>query len=197
MERGPGAAAGLFTSDVQSASDLQIWEPPKGRRSGELGDPREPGPRSLPPAGDPAAPSKTLKRHNANSFALWPPRPLPWSRGREQTELAPHFLRAFHPVPFSPPHTESLAWLHPSWGGMPLVGWDAPGMVGCPQYAATHLWSPGKSQFPILQGHLQLPQVSEQDTAPASGPGWQKASSQSSGQEHELERDFQREKKSP
>lgn len=36
--------------------------------------PREPGPRTLPPAGDPAAPSKTLKRHNANSFALWPPR---------------------------------------------------------------------------------------------------------------------------
>lgn len=147
MERGPGAAAGLFTSDVQSASDLQIWEPPKGRRSGELGDPREPGPRSLPPAGDPAAPSKTLKRHNANSFALWPPRPLPWSRGREQTELAPRFLRAFHPAPFSPPHTVSSAWL-------PLVGWDVPCGVGCPWHGGV---PPVRCYPPVVPREIPVP----------------------------------------
>lgn len=38
MERGPGAAAGLFTSDVQSASDLQnLGIPLRAGGAGSLG----------------------------------------------------------------------------------------------------------------------------------------------------------------
>lgn len=75
------------------------------------------GAGTLPPARDPSCALRNAEATQCKFFGFVAAAPLPWSGGREQTELAPCFLSAFHPVPFSPPHPSQ----HLPGGAAPAV----------------------------------------------------------------------------
>lgn len=57
---------------------------------------------TLPPAGDPGCALRNAEATQCKFFGFVAAAPLPWSRRREQTQLAPCFLSTFHPTAFGP-----------------------------------------------------------------------------------------------
>ncbi|KAL2296044.1 hypothetical protein Nmel_017578 [Mimus melanotis] len=57
---------------------------------------------TLPPAGDLGCALRNAEATQCKFFGFVAAAPLPWSRRREQTQLAPCFLSTFHPTAFGP-----------------------------------------------------------------------------------------------
>lgn len=77
---------------------------------------------TLPPAGDPGCALRNAEATQCKFFCFVAAATLPWSHGREQTQLAPCFLSTFHPMAFglSTLTSQDLPWLglasHPCQG---------------------------------------------------------------------------------
>lgn len=56
------------------------------------------------PSSDPDCTLRNAEATQCKFFRFVATTPLPWSRRREQTQLAPCFLSTFHPTAFSPGH---------------------------------------------------------------------------------------------
>lgn len=86
-----------------AACHVQFFSIPNSRRTQGLAGGAPGGCRhTLPPAGEPGCTLRNAEATQCKFFGFVAAAPLPWSRGREQTQLAPCFLSTFHPTAFGP-----------------------------------------------------------------------------------------------
>lgn len=96
-----------------AARHMQLLSSPKSRDTRGIRERPSGGCRhTLPPAGDPGCALRNAEATQCKFFGFVAAAPLPWSRRREQTQLAPCFLSTFHPTAPAPAlATPGLSWL--------------------------------------------------------------------------------------